>query len=115
MACDDYKSLVLHLYGIHLIQAGEQHHYQIWYDSVAPYCTESDVFLWPWLAWCARHDAPQVVCDVCGNVSNTIGQRNKMDHHLSMQAAPAQIKPYRREILRLCPDFAWHPIWNDLA
>jgi hypothetical protein len=31
-----------------------------------------------------------------------------------MLADPEEIKPYRRAILKLYPDFATHPVWKDL-
>jgi hypothetical protein len=49
-------------------------------------------------------------CSYC----NSSPRHEVRSHHYDMLADPETIMPYRREILKVYPEFAEHPIWKDV-
>jgi len=97
----------------HLIAPEHRQHFQ----ALLVIASKQDVWLKskklkPWNAWALRKirisNCPWCLEAVVTSCSY------EAKHHLTMQANLETIKPFRREILKLYPAFASHPVWNDL-
>lgn len=83
-------------------------------------CTQlkSAVLAWrtcyPWEKWSVE-DFPHhelVQCNHCSEMMHCHDDSYK--HHLSLFRDPEEIRPYRRAILALWPEFGSHPVFNDV-
>lgn len=115
IACDDHASFALHLCETHLIKGGEKEHFRLWRDGVASNIRQHSKVLQPWTSWVVKNIRAEIICTACGSLGSSGRHGSKLNHHISMQVDPEDIRPYRREILKLYPDFASHPVFDDLA
>ena len=71
-----------------------------------------------WETWSVetRHwdTVKSMLCLTCGQPASARGQLDEIDHHLQLLAKPDEIRPYRWDILRLCPRFGTHPVFDDV-
>ena len=110
----DHAALEVHIDGAHLVAKDQQEHFVLWQR----YARGSDVWSTkqkfpPFNSWTPRKYWHDVRCPACEYSEKR--DPGVVDHQTVMLADPKDIKPYRRGILRLYPDFATHPVWNDLS
>lgn len=115
-SCNDHAAFENHMDETHLV-GKQQSHFQHWRDYARSRngWKISEKFK-PWTYW-----EPQTERDACGPFRcPSCDFRTRVwvcatKHHIGMLADSEKIRPYRREILKLYPDFATHPVWNDMA
>jgi len=110
MVVADHAAFAAHL-DVHLIQPDEWEHFRAWRASARR------VEVW--------RSGTEFYVLFERNMRNLAGcqcpsyhQQNDWhtaDHTHRMLADPETLRPYRRELLRLCPDFVKFPVWDDLA
>ena len=107
-----HEDLQEHIDEEHLIAQGQQEHFRKWkkYSKDSQKLAHTCNFR-PWKEWFTKRRWDVARCP-CGVISF---RTYMLDHHLSMMVDVEEIKPYRRAILKLYPDFATHPVWKDLA
>jgi hypothetical protein len=76
----------------------------------------------PWTVLMTKEhhkETKQFGCPRCAFVANAYSDRLVFDHHLTMlrpqEEVIAELFPVRFQILRLYPEFASHPVFNDLG
>lgn len=122
LECDDHAAFESHIDEVHLVHRNKQRHFRSWRD----YAREHNIWrkgetLKPWTKWEPRRAWKRIQCPSCDfyqpvlRIDRYYRYKKVVDHHIGMLADPEEIKPYRRDILKLYPDFATHPIWNDMA
>ncbi|XTI87392.1 hypothetical protein V2W45_412488 [Cenococcum geophilum] len=71
-----------------------------------------------WETWRVQYyhwnTTESMLCLTCGQPALARGQLGEIDHHLQLLTKPDEIRPYRWDILRLCPDFGSHPVFDDV-
>lgn len=70
-----------------------------------------------WYPWEVRYDCDTVksmVCPTCGQPASTRRPVDRIDHHLQLLPDQNEVRPYRWDILRLCPNFGTHPVFDDV-
>lgn len=122
--CSDHASFENHFDTVHAIAASEWLHFQSWKRyRHGRWMREHQRIPRPWRSLCHAKIETQIEirCPACeyyipsGNPQTWGPHRYvKTDHHLDMLANPDDIKPFRREILRLYPGFVTHPVWDDM-
>ena len=122
----DHEVFREHLLANHIIKNNQ--HYRIWMDHVEETLDNCSVTFdrsptglseaCVWKAW--RFDWPATVkaniklhCPAC-NVAESVGHGNAARHHLSILTDNETLLRFRREILALYPNFATHPVFDDL-
>ena len=115
----DHGAFADHMVASHLIGERETAHFEDWKRHARKLnfsVYESNMH--PQNEWFNRSGRSQVVqCPSC-TWSNKVEPYGYVDHHFSMFSGD-ELKPYRREILRLYPNFAfgscWSAVWDDLV
>lgn len=71
-----------------------------------------------WNSWSAQppywQTMQSMVCPTCGQPASTQRPAVWIDHHVQLLLDQNEVRPYRRDILRLCPGFSTHPVFNDI-
>ena len=119
--CNDALAFRHHMYGTHLIKPSQQQHFEAWKAYCERFCVSRQFGLEQY-EWDLRDlkEGHTVMCPSCG-WSTIIGRfRTRVDHHLIMYRDDlSYLKPYRRHIQELYPEFGtedcWRAVWEDLA
>ena len=112
----NHEEFTAHLQSVHLTM--DSAHLAKFQESVAS-------FIWrfafqyvnwhPWKVQFGREDTVQsIVCPTCGQPASTQRPVDSIDHHLQLLPDQNEVRPYRWDILRLCPDFGAHPVFDDV-
>jgi hypothetical protein len=107
------EALQDHIDEEHLVAEDQKEHFRDWREysrrteMFRPTCTFS-----PWQRWVSANIL-NLKCPSCEHSQQRTHRTS--DHQTFMLADPEGIKPYRRDILKLYPQFASHPVWKDLA
>lgn len=70
-----------------------------------------------WQSWGGflQYSLSKEFCPACGeSCASEDGIFWRIDHHLVLLKDPNEVRPYRREILRVCPEFSTHPVFSDI-
>ena len=108
---DTHESFQLHVREEHFIAEGQKEHFRAWREDVSSLSNKHILAAAPWKLWGSNWDGMNTICPCCGYITPNKGD---IDYHTSMLADPEAIKPHRRAILKLYPEFATHPVWKDL-
>ena len=74
-----------------------------------------DVIWYPWsVKGSCMETVKSMVCPTCGQQASTQRSVNRIDHHLQLLPDQNEVRPYRWDILRLCPDFGTYPVFDDV-
>lgn len=107
----DHDALREHLDEDHLVSSEQRAHFIAWRDHLRQlYPRYRKSFVSCTFRW-EIGLRPDISCPYCGEPH----RNSSNDHHVRMLEDPEHIKPFRRDILKLYPDFAQHPVWTDLA
>ena len=121
---DSSNAFKTHLLEAHTMNPDQKAHFDTWKGYIEEFemydLGEIDR---PW--WNLRPMAkiPLIQCPSCSWPKNTRVDFSSVDHHRSM-CSLEELKPYRRQILSLCPEIGpvdfyhnpfWAPMWDDLA
>lgn len=70
---------------------------------------------YPWKRWSVEYSYADKSIH-CNHCSGTIHSTRfvKFEHHISLLRDPEEIRPYRRAILALWPEFGTHPVFDDV-
>lgn len=112
---ESLDSLHNHIDELHVISEDQQEHYRLWKAHLqhSEKFKPGYRFASPWKVWNARKCIKKLVCPGCQYKERCYFG---IEHQISMLADSKTLRPYRRAILKLYPDFATHPIvWRDLA
>lgn len=114
--CEDTAAFTTHL-DEHIIRPEHLNHFQTWrtHAQAKDVWQKSEQFS-ALIPWNLRKDV-EFDCPSCAEHWSIIKYRPRVgeDHHLQLLAPSEELKPYRRQILRLYPDFIESPVWDDLA
>lgn len=118
--CEDHTAFKVHLERNHYLLRSAAAHFEAWktYAQALPIWSkdanarENFDTLSVWHTLCKT--TVSFKCPSCDWAKENVGWAT-VDHHLSMLADPEELRPYRREILKLHPGFIDHPVWGDLA
>jgi Zinc finger, C2H2 type len=107
----NHGEFAAHLQSVHLTT--DSAHLAKFQESVANiipvYEFQRDVI---WSPWGARHVPKNTVCPTCGQPAST--RVDRIDHHLQLLPDQNEVRPYRWDIFRLCPNFGTHPVFDDV-
>lgn len=110
--CLDHHAFADHLEVNHLLNDGEC--LLQWKGCLAPPERDESRNVWEkWYCCHGKKGESVITCPTCGSFF-WVGRWNEMDHYLTFLTPNEQIYPYRREILRLLPEFQTHPVFDDL-
>ena len=121
--CMDHQSFQKHLVDTHILK--ELDHFQKWSSAVEGMI--SSTYEWigtpptgdaTWTPWRltllgADHIDLEIHCPECKEIE-AIEAGGPITHHLGMLVQPEHLSPYREEILDLYPEFATHPVFDDI-
>ena len=111
--CNDifetHEYFQLHVREEHFIAEGQKEHFQLWREYAKGLGRGYNFAVWQDWGFFQKKD--DLRCPYCGYITPNMSD---IDHHTSMLADPEAIKPHRRAILKLYPEFATHPVWKDL-
>lgn len=70
---------------------------------------------YPWVKWFAEYSYfdKSIHCNHCSEMIHCT-HFGEFEHHLSLLRDPEEIRPYRRAILALWPEFGTHPVFDDV-
>ena len=105
----NHGDFAAHLQSVHLTT--DSAHLAKFQEYVARF-TFMDVMWYPWKVWHDYDTVKSMVCPTCGQPAST--QVDMIDHHLQLLPDQNGVRPYRWDILRLCPDFGAHPVFDDV-
>lgn len=114
----DLEGLRVHIDEDHLIIPEQKDHFKAWKHAVQTMLSQQSTHKFePWIYWPSVKGECVCKCPVCGQDEYQTLSKNWVvpDHRSTMLVNTANIKTYRRAILKLYPDFATHPVWKDLA
>lgn len=124
-AFQDHQQLKKHLVLLHMVK--DVQHYSEWAEYLRNLVTEKGArvfdiaaILAPWAPLRKRANIMASVtlyCPACSHaevLDYGSGGARETKHHTSMLNKPDNLYRVRREILMLCPDFASHPVFDDL-
>ena len=110
----DHGEFAAHLQSVHLTT--DSAHLTKFQESVANIIYKNgyqrDVIWYPWWVERGCDTIKSMVCPTCGQPAST--QVDRIDHHLQLLPDQNGVRPYRWDILRLCPDFGTHPVFDDV-
>lgn len=86
-------------------------HFDAWKNVARWYPLSSDAKnCFPWETWYFMDEPSGLVCPTCGEQV----RQGRNTHQLDLLKDPEEFKGCREQILRLCPRFASHPIFDDV-
>ena len=110
----NHGGFAAHLQSVHLTT--DSAHLAKFRESVAniisEYGYQRDVIWYPWMVEYGCDTVKSMVCPTCGQPAST--QVDRIDHHLQLLPDQNGVRPYRWDILRLCPRFGAHPVFDDV-
>jgi len=111
----NHKEFTAHLQSVHLTT--DSTHLAQFRESVASSIRMSkseDIIWYSWIVKGSRMETVKsMVCPACGQPASTRCPVDRIDHHLQL-LDQNEFRPYRWDILRLCPDFGSHPVFDDV-
>ena len=112
----NHGEFAAHLQSVHLTT--DSTHLVQFRESVASsiWMTKSEDVIWyPWsVNGSCMETVKSMVCPTCGQPASTRRPVYMIDHHLQLLPDQNEARPYRWDILRLCPDFGTHPVFDDV-
>lgn len=115
----DRGEFAAHLQSVHLTT--DSAHLAKFQESVANTINGSfpNNLIWKiWKTWIVKFPhwdtVKSMLCPTCGQPASTGRPVDRIDHHLQLLPDQNEVRPYRWDILRLCPDFGTHPVFDDV-
>lgn len=116
-ACDNHTAFEDHFDTMHVVRMPQRSHFQAWrqYAGYNPSVKDDVMELKPWMEW-FFHPSKGGETLQCPDCVFAIRSRevSMVKHHMDMLADPNEIRPVRRQVLRLYPGFYSHPVWDDM-
>jgi len=112
----NHEEYAAHLQSVHLTTNST--HLAQFRESVAKFAWDFEFQKSIWYSWGVRYlcgdTVKSMVCPTCGQPASTRRLVDRIDHHLQLLPDQNEVRPYRWDILRLCPDFGTHPVFDDV-
>lgn len=112
----NHGEFATHLQSVHLTT--DSAHLAKFQESVANFTSNyglpRDIIWYPWKVWYDYDTVESMVCPTCGQPASTRRPVDRIDHHLQLLPDQNEVRPYRWDILRLCPNFGTHPVFDDV-
>lgn len=107
----NYRGFTAHLQSDHLTT--DSTHLAQFRESVANVVSPDGLIWETWGVQYPHWDTMKpMLCPTCGQLASTRRLAGMVDHHLQL-LDQNEVRPYRWDILRLCPDFGTHPVFDD--